>query len=61
MPRPLLEQLKIGGRLVAPVGKSDQKLVRITRTESGFEQEFIANVRFVPMTGKAQDHDQAGR
>jgi protein-L-isoaspartate(D-aspartate) O-methyltransferase len=61
VPRPLLEQLKVGGRLVAPVGKSVQKLVRITRTETGFEQELITDVRFVPMTGKAQDHDQAGR
>jgi hypothetical protein len=31
------------------------------RTDSGFEQEFITDVRFVPMTGKAQDHDQAAR
>ena len=29
-------------------------LVRITRTEKGFNREFIAPVRFVPMTGKAQ-------
>jgi hypothetical protein len=28
--------------------------VRITRTEKGFNREFIAPVRFVPMTGKAQ-------
>jgi protein-L-isoaspartate(D-aspartate) O-methyltransferase len=59
VPRPLLEQLKVGARLVAPVGQSEQKLIRITRTEAGFEQEFITDVRFVPMTGKAQD--QAGR
>ncbi|MFO0891755.1 MAG: protein-L-isoaspartate(D-aspartate) O-methyltransferase [Isosphaeraceae bacterium] len=55
IPQPLLDQLKVGGRLVAPVGRDDQKLVRITRTEKGFEREVIAPVRFVPMTGKAQD------
>jgi protein-L-isoaspartate(D-aspartate) O-methyltransferase len=61
VPRPLLEQLKVGGRLVAPVGKLDQKLVRITRTETGYEREVITAVRFVPMTGKAQDEDQPKR
>jgi protein-L-isoaspartate(D-aspartate) O-methyltransferase len=55
IPRPLLDQLKVGGRLVAPVGRSDQQLVRITRTETGFVREVLAPVRFVPMTGKAQD------
>jgi protein-L-isoaspartate(D-aspartate) O-methyltransferase len=55
IPRPLLEQLKVGGRLVAPVGRSEQQLVRVTRTATGFEREIIAVVRFVPMTGKAQD------
>ncbi|HMF35560.1 MAG TPA: protein-L-isoaspartate(D-aspartate) O-methyltransferase, partial [Isosphaeraceae bacterium] len=54
IPGPLLDQLKVGGRLVAPVGRGDQDLVRITRTEKGFTREVIAPVRFVPMTGKAQ-------
>jgi protein-L-isoaspartate(D-aspartate) O-methyltransferase len=54
IPQPLLDQLKLGGRLVAPVGRLDQDLVRITRTERGFDREVIAPVRFVPMTGKAQ-------
>ncbi len=54
IPGPLLDQLKIGGRLVAPVGRGDQDLVRITRTEKGFTREVIVPVRFVPMTGKAQ-------
>jgi hypothetical protein len=30
-------------------------LVRITRTETGYQRETLAPVRFVPMTGKAQD------
>jgi len=54
VPPPLLEQLKIGAKLVIPVGAGDQKLVRWTRTASGFEQETLLPVRFVPMTGKAQ-------
>jgi protein-L-isoaspartate(D-aspartate) O-methyltransferase len=54
IPQPLLDQLKVGGRLVAPVGRDEQELVRITRTLTGFEREVIAPVRFVPMTGKAQ-------
>jgi protein-L-isoaspartate(D-aspartate) O-methyltransferase len=54
VPRPLLDQLKVGGRLVAPVGRDDQELVRITRTSTGFDREVIVPVRFVPMTGKAQ-------
>ena len=54
VPRPLLDQLKPGGRLVAPVGRDAQHLVRITRTPTGFKREVLAGVRFVPMTGKAQ-------
>ncbi len=55
VPRPLLDQLKLGGRLVAPVGRDDQRLVRVTKTETGLEREVLAGVRFVPMTGKAQN------
>jgi protein-L-isoaspartate(D-aspartate) O-methyltransferase len=54
IPKPLLDQLKVGGRLVAPVGRDDQHLVRITRTETGLKREVLAPVRFVPMTGKVQ-------
>jgi protein-L-isoaspartate(D-aspartate) O-methyltransferase len=54
VPRPLLDQLKQGGRLVAPVGRGEQDLVRITKTPTGFQREVVAPVRFVPMTGKAQ-------
>jgi protein-L-isoaspartate(D-aspartate) O-methyltransferase len=54
VPKPLLDQLKSGGRLVAPVGRGDQDLVQITRTSTGFLRKVLAPVRFVPMTGKAQ-------
>jgi protein-L-isoaspartate(D-aspartate) O-methyltransferase len=55
VPRPLLEQLKPGGRLVAPVGRGDQDLIRITKVPTGYKREVLAAVRFVPMTGKAQN------
>src|SRR5262249_49824978 len=54
IPKPLLDQLRIGGRLVAPVGREEQELVRMTRTETGYAREVVAPVRFVPMTGKAE-------
>ncbi len=54
IPRPLLDQLKVGGVLVAPVGVNDQRLLRITRTKKGFRRQHLMYVRFVPMTGKAQ-------
>jgi protein-L-isoaspartate(D-aspartate) O-methyltransferase len=54
VPKPLLDQLKIGGRLAAPVGRDEQKLLVITRTERGLLTEVAADVRFVPMTGRAR-------
>ncbi|MEE2731372.1 MAG: protein-L-isoaspartate(D-aspartate) O-methyltransferase [Pseudomonadota bacterium] len=48
VPQELLDQLAIGGRLVIPIGEKEQKLYRITRTEEGFQREFIEDVRFVP-------------
>ncbi|SLN11548.1 Protein-L-isoaspartate O-methyltransferase [Roseovarius gaetbuli] len=50
-PGPLLAQLKIGGIMVVPVGQSDavQRLIRVTRHESGFEYDELRPVRFVPL------------
>lgn len=50
---PLLEQLDMGGRLVAPLGNSmSQMLTRFSRSKEGMErQEFCACV-FVPLIGK---------
>jgi len=50
-PGPLLAQLKIGGIMVVPVGQSDavQRLIRVTRTESGFDYDELRPVRFVPL------------
>ncbi|MFH1799754.1 MAG: protein-L-isoaspartate(D-aspartate) O-methyltransferase [Candidatus Omnitrophota bacterium] len=49
VPEALLEQLKVGGRMVLPVGGSFQELIRITRTDTGFERESLIAVIFVPM------------
>ncbi|MBP0480957.1 protein-L-isoaspartate(D-aspartate) O-methyltransferase [Sagittula salina] len=50
-PGPLLAQLKIGGIMVVPVGQSDavQHLIRVIRTETGFDYEEMRPVRFVPL------------
>lgn len=49
IPQELVKQLKIGGRMVIPVGKGEQELLRITRTEQGAKVERLLPVRFVPM------------
>jgi protein-L-isoaspartate(D-aspartate) O-methyltransferase len=54
IPQALLDQLRVGGRLVIPVGAGSQELIRVTRTERGFERESLLAVRFVPMTGDAR-------
>jgi protein-L-isoaspartate(D-aspartate) O-methyltransferase len=53
VPQPLLDQLRVGGRLIAPVGRGTQSLTIITRTESGLATRVLDSVLFVPMTGKA--------
>jgi protein-L-isoaspartate(D-aspartate) O-methyltransferase len=55
VPSPLLDQLKVGGRLVIPVGTGTQQLIRVTRTAEGFQRESLLPVRFVPMTGEARE------
>jgi protein-L-isoaspartate(D-aspartate) O-methyltransferase len=57
VPEPLLQQLKVGGRLVIPVGSFFQDLLVYTRTEKGFEKRNVIPVRFVPMTGEAEKSD----
>lgn len=54
VPESLKQQLKVGGRLVIPVGKDQriQELVRVTRvSENEFRSEDLADVRFVPLVG----------
>jgi protein-L-isoaspartate(D-aspartate) O-methyltransferase len=54
IPEPLLNQLKEGGRLIAPVGDEFQELVLITKVGVQLKRKRLIPVRFVPMTGKAQ-------
>ena len=55
VPQPLVEQLAVGGRMVLPVGDEFQQLVRLNKSESGVRADTLLPVRFVPMTGKAQE------
>lgn len=50
-PGPLLAELKTGGIMVVPVGQSDavQVLIKVTRTENGYDYEELRQVRFVPL------------
>jgi protein-L-isoaspartate(D-aspartate) O-methyltransferase len=55
VPEPLLDQLRVGARLVIPVGTLWQSLEVHLRTSEGFERERISEVRFVPMMGEVRD------
>jgi protein-L-isoaspartate(D-aspartate) O-methyltransferase len=56
IPPPLLKQLKMGGKLIMPLGGTffTQDLTLVTKKESGNEVTSITGVAFVPMTGKAE-------
>ena len=50
VPKPLLEQLKIGGYLVIPVGDKEQEMTRYTRvSELKFERQTYGSFKFVPL------------
>jgi len=54
IPSPLIAQLKVGGRLVLPVGESrdSQRLMRIIKTETGYTEEDHGGCAFVPLIGQ---------
>ena len=56
IPCPLIPQLRVGGRLVVPVGSNawDQTLWLVERTEEGETSTNLGPVRFVPLTGDGQ-------
>jgi protein-L-isoaspartate(D-aspartate) O-methyltransferase len=52
VPDALIKQLKIGGRLIVPIGpEGEQQLVRLTRREQRVEREPLGAVAFVPLLG----------
>ena len=60
VPRELLDQLALGGRLVIPVGGRDlQELVRIVKTPAGAQRHNLGPCRFVPLLGKGAWPDEA--
>jgi protein-L-isoaspartate(D-aspartate) O-methyltransferase len=53
VPRPLVSQLAIGGRLVFPIGEEElQTLVRIRKEETGLQEEYFGDCRFVKLVGR---------
>ena len=54
VPQPLLNQLKVGGKLVIPIGQDQktQNLIRVTRTEKNFKTEDFGACAFVPLIGE---------
>jgi protein-L-isoaspartate(D-aspartate) O-methyltransferase len=56
VPDALKKQVRVGGVIVIPVGPQEgvQKLMRLERTDDGFDEKVLADVRFVPLIpGKA--------
>jgi protein-L-isoaspartate(D-aspartate) O-methyltransferase len=52
LPRPLLNQLRLGGRLVVPMGEEElQTLVRVWREPQGLREEYFGECRFVKLSG----------
>ena len=52
LPRPLLSQLRLGGRLVIPMGEEDlQTLVRVWKAPTGIREEYFGECRFVKLHG----------
>ncbi len=53
VPEAYMQQLKVGGRLVIPVGgEQAQELIRVTRLEGAFKKESLGGCRFVKLVGK---------
>jgi len=58
IPQKLVAQLKVGGRMVIPVGAFFQNLLLITKTPKGIKKEELLPVRFVPMVkGKEESRE----
>jgi protein-L-isoaspartate(D-aspartate) O-methyltransferase len=62
VPRPLLEQLAPGGRLIIPVGRGDDMRLRLYQRDTAGDWSFetVLAVRFVPLTGPSAEADRRG-
>ena len=55
IPLALVDQLKLGGRMVLPIGRrEEQALVCVVKTESGYDRELLERVIFVPLLSGLQ-------
>ena len=50
----LVDRLAVGGTMIIPVGVRDQELIVIQKDEDCISRESVMAVRFVPMTGEAE-------
>ena len=50
LPQPLVDQLKVGGRMVVPIGRGDQELHTLYKADDGLRETSRLPVRFVPLT-----------
>lgn len=57
IPQPLIDQLKVNGRIILPLGgeRSSQDLVLLTKEKDRLRREYVTGVVFVPMTGKVRE------
>ncbi len=55
IPEPLINQLRVGGRMVVPVGGLFQDLLVITKTANGLQKRTVIPVKLEPMKGKVRD------
>ncbi len=55
IPQPLVDQLKVGGRMVIPIGSYFQELILLRKGADGnLTRQGVIPVRFVPMVGEAE-------
>lgn len=58
IPESLVEQLRVGGRMVIPVGQKEQELLLVTKLEDGsYKKESRIPVRFVPMIRQTEKNN----
>jgi len=55
IPKPLLDQLRVGGKMVVAEGGFIQDLLVITKTPEGLRRQTVIPVRLSPMTGRVRD------